>query len=239
MKLSALWALAGLMTLTINANAHNNAHSHASKPEHNLIGFSTNATQKVENDEVHATMSKSIWHKSSAEVAKRITETLNQAMMIAKKYPSVTVNTGSQSTYPEYDKNQKISGWTGRATLQLKSSDTVAVSQLIADLQNFMQLSGLDFSVSESKQKAITQTLMIDASKAFQQQAKNLLPVWNATDYQLVSLDFTQGSGHNYASYSKELAMPVATDVSIPTQNFAVGESTISVTANGVIQLVK
>lgn len=237
MKLSALLALAGAVTLAVGANADSNVNKSIN---YNLINFSANATQKVENDEINATMSKTIQHKSSTEVAKRITETLNQATTIAKKYPSVKVSTGSQSTYPEYDKNQKISGWTGTASLYLQSSDTLAVSQLIADLQSFMQLNGLDFSVSEAKQKAITQSLMIDASKAFQQQAQALLPAWNATGYQLVSLDFNQGGGYNnYSSRKYAMAMPQVVDASVASQNFEVGETSITVTANGVIQLVK
>lgn len=208
---------------------------------YNLINFSASASQKIENDEINATMTKNLQNKSHTELAKRITETLNQANILAKKYPTIKVSTGNQSTYPQYDKNQKISGWQGSASLNLQSNDTVATSQLIAELQNIMQLEDLSFSVSESKQKSVKQALMLEASKNFQQQAIALLPVWNAKNYELVSLDFNGGDG--YSAYRKSIRvspmMAVAEASAMPAQDFQAGETTISVTANGVIQLVK
>ncbi len=104
-----------------------------------------------------------------------------------------------------------------------------------------MQLDGLDFSVSEAKQKTVNQALMSEASKNFQQQAQNLLPAWNAKGYQLVSLDFNEVGGYQRYSKSYALAMPqmAVVDASMPSQDFQTGESTITVTANGVIQLIK
>lgn len=224
------------LAMTAHANTANN-----NPINYNLINFSANASQKVENDQVNATMTKTLQNKSNVELAKRITETLNQANIIAKKYPNVKVATGNQNTYPQYDKNQKIIGWQGNASLNLQSNDTVATSQLIAELQNIMQLDGLDFSVSEAKQKTVNQALMSEASKNFQQQAQNLLPAWNAKGYQLVSLDFNEVGGYQRYSKSYALAMPqmAVVDASMPSQDFQTGESTITVTANGVIQLIK
>lgn len=208
---------------------------------YNLINFSASASQKIENDEINATMTKNLQNKSHTELAKRITETLNQANLIAKKYPTVKVATGNQSTYPQYDKNSKINGWQGSASLNLQSNDTVAMSQLIAELQNFMQLEDLGFSVSEGKQKSVKQALMLEASKSFQQQANALLPAWNAKGYELVSLDFNGGDG--YSSYRKSSmrlqSFAVAEASSMPSQDFQTGDTTITVTANGVIQLLK
>lgn len=229
--------MTGLMSLALTANAVPNA----GQLNYNLVNFSTQVSQKVENDEVNATLAKTLQNKSHTELAKRITETLNQANLIAKKYPTVKVATGNQSTYPQYDKNSKINGWQGSASLNLQSNDTVAMSQLIAELQNFMQLEDLGFSVSEGKQKSVKQALMLEASKSFQQQANALLPAWNAKGYELVSLDFNGGDG--YSSYRKSSmrlqSFAVAEASSMPSQDFQTGDTTITVTANGVIQLLK
>lgn len=206
---------------------------------YNLMNFSTSVSQKVENDEISVVMSKTLQNKSHTEVAKRITETLNQANVIARKYPLVKISTGNQFTYPQYDKNQKIIGWQGSASLNLQSNDMTATSQLLAELQNFMQLDDLSFSVSEGKQKSVKQALMLEASRSFQQQATALLPAWNARDYQLVSLDFN--GGDNFSSYRKSMgsAMMAVVEQSMPVQDFQAGDTTIQVTVTGVIQLVK
>lgn len=205
-----------------------------------LLNFSAEASRKVDNDQTNATMTKIFQNKSSSEVASQINETLNRAIVISKKYPQVQVSTGNQSTYPQYDKNQKINGWTGNASLNLKSTDTVAISKLIAELQSFMTLDGINFSVSDDTRKKVEKELMIEASKNFQAQAQALLPAWNARDYQLVSLDFNRGGdyGGRY-TVAPMMAMAEATSGKVVSQDFQAGESTITVTANGNVQLIK
>lgn len=205
-----------------------------------LLNFSAEASRKVDNDQTNATLTKVVQHKSSSEVANQINDTLNRALVIAKKYPQVQVSTGNQSTYPQYDKNQKINGWTGNASLNLKSTDTVAISKLIAELQSFMTLDGISFSVSDDTRKKVEEQLMIEASQNFQRQAKALLPAWNARDYQLVSLDFNRGG--DYAgryTVAPMMAMAKTQSNEVASQDYQAGESTITVTANGNIQLVK
>lgn len=233
--------IASLGLLNVNANAILPAQPTAGQTlQYGLLNFSANASRKVDNDQINATLTKTVQNKSSAEVANQISLTLNQALQIAKKYPQVKVSTGNQNTYPQYDKNQKINGWTGSASLTLKSTDTVQASKLIAELQNSMTLDGLSFSVSDDTRNKIEKELMVEASKNFQSQANALLPVWQARDYQLVSLDFNQGGGGYhpmpvmYATARAEGAM-----AKVAEQDFQAGESTITVTANGVVQLVR
>ena len=206
---------------------------------YNLINFSANASRKVNNDQINANLSKTVQNKTSSEVANQIATTLNQAVMIAKKYPQVQISTGNQSTYPQYDKNQKIIGWTGSASLNLKSTDTAATSRLIAELQNIMQLTNLDFSVSDALREQTEQALTVEASKNFQRQAQTLLPVWGAKDYQLVNIDFSQGGDYRAPRAYGGVMMLEASSAKVADQNFQAGDSTITVTANGTVQLIK
>ena len=160
-------------------------------------------------------------------------------MKIAKRYPSVTVSTGQQRTYPRYDKNDKIIGWTGQANIDLKSTDFAATSQLIADLQQTLVMENLNFGVSDAKKDALEQKLMTDASRAFQQQAKNLTRAWDARGYRVVTVNLnTNNNNYPRPMYSMR-AESVAMDSAVPSQNFESGNSTISVTANGTIELSK
>lgn len=230
-----LLLVGGLLSLSTSSHAMPTTQN----LNYGLLNFSATANKKVNNDQINATLTKNIQHASSNEVAKQIANTLNKAIEIAKKYPEIQISSGNQSTYPQYDKRQKIVGWNGNASIHLKSTDIVATSQLIADLQQFMVLEGVDFSVSDTTRHQVEQDLMLQASQSFQQQAKALLPAWQAHNYQLVNIQFSKG--YDYQSYD---AMPVmavaeASSSKISQQNFQAGESTISVTANGTIQLVK
>lgn len=205
-----------------------------------LMSFTTSASRKVANDQINASLAKTVQHKSSTDAQNQIATTLNQAMAIARNYPQVQVSSGNQTTYPQYDKNQKIIGWTGKATLNLKSTDIIATSKLIADLQALMTMENLDFSVSDAKRKEVEQALMIDVSRNFQQQAAALLPAWGAQSYQLVNVEFQQGNDY----YPRSRAMPMMATVKLESnavadQDFQAGETNITVNAHGTVQLIR
>lgn len=149
------------------------------------------------------------------------------------------MSTGQQRTYPRYDKNDKIIGWTGQADIDLKSTDFAATSQLIADLQETLVMDNLNFGVSDTKKDALEQKLMTNASRAFQQQAKNLTRAWDARSYRVVNVNLNTGSNYPRPMYSAMSMKSGAADESVPSQSFESGNSTISVTANGTIELTK
>ena len=213
--------------------------AHAEPTGYDQLTFQTEVKEEVQNDEVRATMYKKAQASDAKTLATTLNTSINNAMKIAKRYPSVTVSTGQQRTYPRYDKNDKIIGWTGQASIDLKSTDFVATSQLIADLQQTLVMENLNFGVSDTKKDALEQKLMTDASRAFQQQAKNLTRAWDARGYRVVTVNLnTNNNNYPRPMYSMR-AESVAMDNAVPSQNFESGNSTISVTANGTIELSK
>ena len=51
-------------------------------------------------------------NKQPAELATQINQLMNQAIATARKYPTVKIETGAQSTYPIYDNdNRKLKEW--------------------------------------------------------------------------------------------------------------------------------
>lgn len=212
--------------------------AHAETTGYDQLTFQAEVKEEVQNDEVRASLYKKAQATDSKTLASTLNTTINNAMRIAKRYPSVTVSTGQQSTYPRYDKNDKIIGWTGQANIDLKSTDFAATSQLIADLQETLVMDNLTFGVSDTKKDALEQKLMTDASRAFQQQAKNLTRAWDARGYRVVNVNLNTGSNYPRPMYSAMAMKAESADV-VPRQNFESGNSTISVTANGTIELTK
>lgn len=212
--------------------------AHAETTGYDQLTFQTEVKEEVQNDEVRASLYKKAQATDSKTLATTLNTTINNAMRIAKRYPSVTVSTGQQTTYPRYDKNDKIIGWTGQANIDLKSTDFAATSQLIADLQETLVMDNLTFGVSDTKKNALEQKLMTDASRAFQQQAKNLTRAWDARSYRVVNVNLNTGNNYPRPMYSA-MAMKSESADAVPRQNFESGNSTISVTANGTIELTK
>lgn len=77
-------------------------------------------------------------------------------MNIARKYPQVKVETGSQTTYPVYDNDsRKLKEWRGRAEIQLEGTDFRMTSQLISELQQQFQTESINFTVSDAQRKKL------------------------------------------------------------------------------------
>lgn len=213
--------------------------AHAEPSGYDQLTFQTEVKEAVQNDEVRASMYKKSQASTSKALATRLNTAINNAMQIAKRYPAVTVSTGQQRTYPRYDKDDKIIGWTGQASIDIKSTDFAATSQLIADLQETLVMENLNFGVSETKKETLEQKLMTEASRAFQQQAKNLTRAWDARGYRVVTVNLNTGNNYPRPLYGSMNMRAESADASVPSQNFESGNSTISVTANGTIELTK
>lgn len=213
--------------------------AHAEPTGYDQISFQTEVKEEIQNDEVRASLYKKAQASNAKALATTLNTSINKALAIAKRYPSVTVSTGQQNTYPRYDKNDKIIGWTGQANIDLKSTDFAATSQLIADLQETLVMDNLNFGVSNIKKDALEQKLMTNASRAFQQQAKNLTRAWDARGYRVVTVSLNTGNNYPRPMYTSMNMKAEMADASVPSQNFESGNSTISVTANGTIELTK
>ena len=211
--------------------------AHAEPTGYNQLSFGTEVKQEVDNDEVTASLYKKTQAKDAKTLANELNTAINQALVIAKRYPSVTVSSGQQNTYPRYDDNDKIIGWKGQAYINLKSSDFTATSELIAGLQNLLVMDNLNFGVSEAKQDAIEKQLMLKASQSFQTQANSLAQAWNADGYRVVSVNLNAGNRYIPRPMMGYAKMEMASDATAP--NFEAGNSTVTVTANGTIELVK
>lgn len=214
------------------------ASAFAGETDHNLINFEVSVQQEVANNQATASLNKTLSAKTPKELANKLNPIINQAIAIAKKYPSVQVATGSQHAYPEYSKG-KIIGVTGSASLTLKSQDTDALSDLLAELQNILVLESLDFSVSDDLQQATTAKLREQATQKFQQEAQTLAKLWHAGSYRLINAQMnTSGQNFYRAKHYAYEAMAVAQSADASRQTLEAGNSTITYTINGTIQLV-
>lgn len=231
MRLITLASLLATVTLSSVTYAQSSDALH-----YNMVNIQAEASRQVSNDEMHAVLFIEKSHKQPSELSTQISQLMNQAMAMAKKYPQVKVETGSQTTYPIYDNDSsKLKEWRGRAEINLESTDFKAASQLVSELQQHFQTQSIHFSVSDAQRKKVENELMTEASKNFQQRAQLLTQTWNKSGYQLVNLNLNTSNSYPQpvmrASMAK-FASPEAAD----TQNVAAGESKITVNANGSIQ---
>ncbi|GAA5004312.1 SIMPL domain-containing protein [Acinetobacter puyangensis] len=218
--------LTGLACMSL-ANADN---------DRRIINLQAEAVREVANDEMQAVLYTELNEKDASVLANKINTVINQAIDTAKQYPKVHIKTGNQNTYPVYNDKRQLVNWRGRAEVVLNSQDFKQTSELVAKLQNRLQLQGISFDVSDAQRQKVEDELYIEASRAFQQRAQLLVTPWNASKYELVNLQLNTSGGYRpMPMYAKAAVSLQSAD--IESQNIEAGNSEIKVVANGSIQL--
>lgn len=212
--------------------------THANTPQYRIVNLQAEVVRKVANDEMQASLYAEFNEKDAATLANKLNNTINQAASQAKQYSQIKFSTGNQNTYPIYNDKNQLTSWRGRAEINLNSQDFKATSELVAKLQENLQLQNISFTVSKEQRQKVENELYVEASKAFQQRANLLLSPWNANSYELVNLNLNTQS-----SYRPPVMMAMASDAvmmksaRVESQNYEVGDSEIAVIASGSIQL--
>jgi len=146
---TTLPALALLCTLPLAAVAADNGAT--------VLNLSASASQELANDEVNASLYVQDRLPQAGALADRINKLLNRARQDAEGFRKVTFSSGSYNTWPDYDKNGKITGWQARAEIKLKSQDFTDTAELIARLQKYMALEGVHRRQSAGQDPATRQ----------------------------------------------------------------------------------
>lgn len=206
---------------------------------YNQVSFEVEVSQTVSNDELTATLTKSAEHADSKILANTLNTTTNKALALAQKYPNVKATTSRHHTYPRYDNKGKINGFTGSSSIKITSQNFGEASELIAKLQEFMQLENLNFGVSESTQKALENELKLQTISKFSNEAQTITRAFGASDYKIVTVDLSNHRGHITVSPMMGRAMDSSAELKVAPQHYESGESQITYGARGVIELLK
>lgn len=207
----------------------------ASASDDGLVTFEVYAEQQVANNEAVARLSKTVNAKTTKALASQITPVINQALEIAKTYPTVKASTSYQNSYPQYDKNGKITGFVSSSSIELVSQNTDDLAELIAKLQEQLVLDDLSFYVSDDVKERIENELMQKATQKFRQKAQNLTNAWQANSYKLINAQMN--TSNHFAEPLMMASYMKAQDASVSVPTFNAGDSTISYTIHGTIKL--
>ncbi|KZE31631.1 putative secreted protein [Crenobacter luteus] len=201
------------------------------------LSLSGSAEREVDNDQISVTLYVQDQHGDPARLADRLNRTLKQGLAEAGKLKDADVSGGQVRTWPQYDRNGRISGWQGRGEMRIRGPQTAELSALIGRLQGFMQLENVQFGVSDKARRATEAALIPEAIRAFKARAAE---VGRAIDKPAIRVkELTLGEQGRVSPYPvamyKSAAAPEADAVSAPT--WQAGKSTISVEVSGKVEL--
>jgi predicted secreted protein len=203
-------------------------------PRYNQIHFQVERGRPVENDRMQVVLSVTAEDENAARLADQINRTTTWALKTAKAQRKVEVHTTSYQTYPVYDKN-KIRRWRGSQELVLEGSDFAALSNLIGQLQERLQVSAINFSLSPAQRASAEDDLIMQALEAFKQRAELVRKQLAAKGYRVVDVFIDTGATQPVPIVRRAGAMAAAEAVAAPAVQG--GTSTLTITVRGVIEL--
>lgn len=195
------------------------------------ISFSVQVERQVENDRISMVLSVTDEDEDAAKLARRIDQTMRWALAKAKPFPGVHVRSGAVQTYPVTEKG-KIRRWRGRQELVLESEDTTRAAELAGILQERMQLSSLQFSISPQQRHKAEDALIDAALAAMRRRADRIRKDLDAAHFVLLEAQIHTGGGGPIP-----VMRAAAAEAALPPPSFQAGTSRVRVSVDATIRL--
>lgn len=217
------------------AAAHDEGHDSRSKEPR--LSLQAAAASEVAQDTVEITLAVELEGADQADIARRLTETLNATLKDARGQAGIEARNGAYHLWSNTDRDGKITAWRGRAEVILKSTDPGAAAALAARLSDRMPISGIAFSLSPKARAAEEKRLLNEAADAFRQRADAAAEAFGFADYRIRRLDLS-GSGVVYAQQRPQGMAMRASFASDAAPELEAGTATVTVTVQGEVALL-
>lgn len=202
----------------------------AMRPQDNIVELQAEAQREVANDTLSAQLYVEASDAAAAQVSNTLNRTINEALKIAADSKTVRVRSGNSQTYPVNDRNQKLTGWRGRAEIRLETRDFQAGAALIGKLQSTLQLSGMSFSVSPEARRAAENELITEAVAAFRARADIVRLALGGAGYRVRSMSISSGGFvPPRPVLMRAMSASAAPEVAVPQLEGGLSQVTVSV----------
>ncbi|MGF1545699.1 MAG: SIMPL domain-containing protein [Thiotrichales bacterium] len=205
------------------------------KTHYDRISLSASASDRVDNDLATVTLNAQEDGGFPSELANKVNQRIQWGVDTVKQRPGMKVQTQAYSTQPVYRDN-RITGWRVSQSIAVESRDIAGVSELLSVLQSRLNLQGMHFSVSPASREAKENELITQALAAFEKRAGLVAENLKRGGYKIVDLQISTADFAPQPRFmARGMMAEAAMDVAAPSME--AGESTITVTVNGVVEL--
>lgn len=204
---------------------------------YNQVSLHAQVEQSVNHDTMRVTLFTEAQDKDPAKLAEQITRKLNDALKTARAQDKVEVSSGNRSSQPVYDeKHENIIGWRERGEIVIEGSDFAAISTLTGELLGGLSLADMQFSLSADSRNSTEDTLVAEAIEAFKERANIATRSLGGAGYKIVNLNLNT-QFMQPMRYRGQQKMALAADMEMSTPAVEGGQSDVTVSADGTIEV--
>lgn len=225
-----------LIALLVAARTFAAETSEAGKPtvSQPTVSLSARASRAVQNDTASASLFVEREDSDAAKASEAVTLQVNKAHAALKDFPELKVKTAGHQAYPIWDKN-RITRWRVRHELLVEAADFKALSKAIGAVQPYVQLGGIQFSVSARLRETTESQLIQEASAAFQRRADLVRQSFGAKAYRIKEIAVQPDEPSHIVPMARA-QMAMATAEATPPM-LEGGSNEISLTVSGSVEL--
>ena len=209
--------------------------AHSETPEYNRVSLNESAHTEVDNDLLVAVLFAQAEGKDAAMPADEVNRIMDWAVNLAKSHPEVKVQTLGYHSHAIY-KNNAIRGWRVNQSLRLESRDSRLLGDLIASLQEQLQVQSIGYQVSDEQRRKHLDGLTAEALARFQARAEHIAKSLGRSGYRVVRLNISD-SRHNPMPVARGMMMEAGADQAVAPARIEAGTRKMTISVNGEIEL--
>jgi len=209
--------------------------AHDATPQYNRVSLSESAETEVDNDLLVAVLFAQAEGRDAKTPANQVNQLMTWALDLAKGQKDVKVQTLGYRTHAVYNKN-KIRGWRVNQSVRLESTDGRLLGDLVAQLQDRLQMQSIAYQVSDEQRRKHLDDLTEQALGRFQQRARHIAKSLGRSDYRVVRLNINDGH-QRPAPMARGMMMADSAERSVAPARLEAGTQKMNVAVNGEIEL--
>ncbi|MDO4682806.1 MAG: SIMPL domain-containing protein [Lautropia sp.] len=209
----------------------------ADKPASAQAELSATVSRMVRNDQMIVQLATSQRGQSIETLNATVIRTINEALAQTRNQRGVRARAGNISTSPEWNRDGERSGWQVRGTLVLEGDDIPAVSKLAGQLATRLQLESVGYQLSEARRQEEENKLLQSAANAFKTRALATTIAFGYDNYTIRTLNIATGADGHHRPQPVMLEARSANAESAPSLPTESGETAVSITARGTVEL--
>lgn len=210
-----------------------NAYADDNETLFNVVNLQAQAEQEIPNDQMTAMLATEHEGKVASAIAAQVNEDMQWALDVIGKYPFTMAKTTSYQTYPVYNK-QNIIGWRASQQVEIKSTNTRGLSELIGKLQDKLQVKQMYFSPTDETRKKYEDQLIEEALEAFKDRVAIVKKHMDNMEHRILNININTGGYQPPVPYERGGMMKSMAVEATPAVQ--AGTSKITVTVNGSVQ---
>lgn len=207
--------------------------AHDNDPLFNQVSLQAQSERDIPNDQLTVLLAVEKEGKESAKIAAEINKDMEWALKKIKNN-DIKSRTLSYNTHPIYDKRLVI-GWRANQQLELISTNITALTELVGDLQQRLQVKNMNFSPTRETRERYENELIEEAMIAFKNRVEIVKKHMDEKNVRIVSVHVNTSGGHPRPIYAESRMMAMDSMAkSVPAVE--AGTSKITVTVSGSVQ---